>query len=360
MKRLRVRVTAIGFAAAVGLGLAERAQASPAVDGTRNLSLGNVARASSYGTNAALLAPSNMAFQQTFAVEPMYQMRIRSRTHGLGFVVMDSLNNPRIQLSLGYLFMRGAPQVSFQDTMGDTRSLTLSHFGHEAFGAIGVTIVRQWLAVALKPKYQYTSLRYRDDIGLARNAHDRLNAFGLDASATANFAGWAAVTVVGTNLTGNHSPAFTDERSVRLRDVGMAEDAVVDHGTLDQLSDYPLGLGHGLAVFPLRHPNFSLNFDGSYDFSTYEFQNHVRMTYGGSAEFVVGPVPLRFGTVWDSRGRGRADDRVFIAGGIAYVKPPAVGGVGVDVGFGFRQQVHGPMKETVIGFNLGIRIHPDL
>ena len=228
MKRLRVRVTAIGFAAAVGLGLAERAQASPAVDGTRNLSLGNVARASSYGTNAALLAPSNMAFQQTFAVEPMYQMRIRSRTHGLGFVVMDSLNNPRIQLSLGYLFMRGAPQVSFQDTTGDTRSLTLSHFGHEAFGAIGVTIVRQWLAVALKPKYQYTSLRYRDDIGLARNAHDRLNAFGLDASATANFAGWAAVTVVGTNLTGNHSPAFTDERSVRLRDVGMAEDAVVE------------------------------------------------------------------------------------------------------------------------------------
>src|SRR5690606_31233254 len=107
----------------------------------------------------------------------------------------------RIQLGLGYLFMRGAPQVSFLDEMGETRDLTLSRFGHEAFVAIGVTVVRQWLAVALKPKYQYTSLRYRDDIGIARNAHDRLNAFGLDASITANFAGWAALTVVGTNLT---------------------------------------------------------------------------------------------------------------------------------------------------------------
>jgi hypothetical protein len=37
-----------------------------------------------------------------------------------------------------------------------------------------------------------------------------------------------------------------------------------------------------------------------------------------------------------------------------------VGGVGVDVGFGFTQQVSGPFKDTVIGFNLGLRIHPDL
>jgi hypothetical protein len=354
-----VRLGTVAVAAAIAYGPSE-AHASPAVDGTRNLSLGNVARGSSFGTNAALLAPSNMAFQQTFAIEPMYQMQVRSRTHGLGFVIMDSLNNPRLQLGVGYLFMRGAPRVSFLDAMGDTRDLTLSRFGHEAFVAVGVTVVRNWLAVALKPKYQYTSLRYLDDVGVARNAHDRLNAFGLDASATLNFAGWAALTVVGTNLTGNHSAPFTDERSVRLRDVGMAEGAEIDHGHLSQLSDYPLGLAHGVSVFPLHHPNFSLNFDGTYDFTTYDFQNHVRMTYGGSAEFVVGPVPIRFGTVWDGRGRGRDDDRVYVAGGVAFVRPPPMGGVGVDVGFGFAQQVSGPLKETILGFNLGIRIHPDL
>jgi hypothetical protein len=359
MKRTS-RLAVAAVVAVVAYGSSDRAHASPAVDGTRNLSLGSVARGSSYGTNAALLAPSNMAFQQTFSIEPMYQMQVRSRTHGLGFVIMDSLNNPRLQLGLGYLFMRGAPQVSFIDEMGDVRNLTLSRFGHEAFAAVGVTIVRGWLAAALKPKYQYTSLRYHDDVGVARNAHDRLNAFGLDASVTANFAGWAALTVVGTNLTGNHSAPYTDERSVRLRDVGMAEDAEIDHGALSQLSDYPLGLAHGLSVFPLHHPNFSINFDGTYDFSTYDFQNHVRTTYGGSAEFVVGPVPLRFGTVWDGRGRGRDDDRVYIAGGVAFVRPPALGGVGVDVGFGFAQQVYGPQRETTIGFNLGIRIHPDL
>jgi hypothetical protein len=32
----------------------------------------------------------------------------------------------------------------------------------------------------------------------------------------------------------------------------------------------------------------------------------------------------------------------------------------VDLGFGFSHQVYGPQKETIIGFNLGLRIHPDL
>lgn len=348
------------IAAAVPCWASSRAAASPAVDGTRNLSLGNAARASSFGTNAALLAPSNMAFSQSFAIEPMYQLYLQSRTNGLGVVVMDSLNNPRIQLGLGYLFMRGKPEVSFLDEMGEPREFELSRFGHEAFAAIGVTVVKRWLAVAVKPKYQYASLRYRDDIGVARNAHDKLNAFGLDASITANFAGWAGLTVTGTNLTGNNDPAFTDERDVRLENVGMMEDTEIDHGTVSELSDYPLGVGFGAAVFPLHHPDFSINFDGTYDFSSYRFEDHIRMTYGGSAEFVAGPVPLRFGTVWDSRGKGKDDDRVYVAGGIAYVKPPAVGGVGVDVGLGFTQQVAGPNKETILGFNVGIRIHPDL
>jgi hypothetical protein len=336
------------------------AHASPAVEGTRNLSLGNVARASSYGTNAALLNPSNMGFSGTFAIEPLYQLQIASRTSGVGAVVMDSLNNSRVSLGLGYLFMRGKPEVTFTDLeTGEDRKFELSRFGHEAFAAISVMIVKQWVAVGLKPKYQYASLRYRDNTGAARDAHEKLSAFGLDASLTANFAGLAALAVVGTNLTGNSDPAYTDEDDVSLEEVGATE-GTIGYRSLSELAEYPLGVAWGASVFPLRKPDFSINADGYYDLSSFRFEKAVRQVYGGSAEFIAGPVPIRFGTTWDSRGKGDEDDRVFVSGGVGYIRPAPVGGLGVDVGFGFSQQVTGPRRETVIGLNLGLRIHPDL
>ncbi|MBC8071151.1 MAG: hypothetical protein IAG13_22690 [Deltaproteobacteria bacterium] len=300
-----------------------------------------------------------MAFAPMFTIEPMYQLRISNLTSGVGIVVMDSLNNARVQLGIGYLFMRGKPTISFDDGIGD-RKLQLEQFGHEALGALNVTVVKQWLAVAVKPKYQYTSLRYRDDNGIARDAHRKLNAFGLDMGITANLAGWAAIAVTGTNLTGNIGPAYTDERAPVLTNVGYTPGTPVNYRSLSGLSDYPLGVGYGVSVFPLHKLGFNLNFDGFHDFSTYRFEKHDRMLLGGSAEFVAGPVPIRFATTFDNRGRGQQDDRVFVSGGIGYVKPAAVGGVGVDVGFGFSQQVTGPQKDTVIGFNLGLRINPDL
>jgi hypothetical protein len=239
------------------------------------------------------------------------------------------------------------------------RNFQLSRFGHEVRLSLAVAIVKKWLSVALTPKYQYTSLRYRDSDGIARNANDKLNAFGLDASISANMAGFVGVSAGGMNLVGNHRPAYTDERSVKLENLPV-EEGSIDHMRLSALSDYPIGLFHGLSVFPLRSPKFSLNFDGTYDWSTYRFEDHIRLTYGGSAEFVIGPVPLRFGSYWDSRGKGGEDDRVFVAGGIAYSTPAKVGGVGVDVGFGFRQQVAGPQTETIIGLNIGILLNPDL
>ncbi|MCA9656088.1 MAG: hypothetical protein H6712_24140 [Myxococcales bacterium] len=370
--------------AILGLGLAlsaafavvgpGEAQAHPGVEGTRNLSMGSMARASSFGTNAALANPSNMPFTQTFALEPIYQLGVQDRRHGIGFVIMDSLNNPRISVGMGYLVMRGSPTVSFTTsdpvrvpTDGSEPDLTeeveLVHIAHQTFAAISVTVVKGWLAVGIKPKYQFSSLRFRDDQGVAQDANERLSAFGLDTSATLNFAGWAAVAVVANNLVGNNPPPFTDEREPELEAAGAVAGSV-DTGTLSELSDYPLTVAHGLAVFPLHHPDFSLNFDGAYDFSTYHFEKHTRLMYGGSAEFVVGPVPLRFGTQWDGRGKGSADDRFYVSGGLGYIKPPKLGGVGVDLGVGFRQQVTGPplgdRRETVISFNLGLRIRPDL
>ena len=353
--------TVAGGVLTTALALAPaRAQASPAVDGVRNLSLGSVSRSSSFGTSAALINPSAMSMTQQFAIEPTYQLEVQSKTHGLGFVVMDSLNNARVALALGYLFMRGLPSIHFADTdTMETRDFELSRFGHEAWAAVSIVVVKQWLSLGLKPKYQYTSLRYRDTEGVARNAHKRLNAFGLDISATSNLAGWAALSVVATNVVGNHPPAYTDDREIRLTGLPVQEGSFT-RGELSELSDYPLTVAHGLSVFPLHRLDFSINFDGTYDFTTYAHEDHVRLTYGGSAEFVAGPVPLRFGSYWDSRGKGDDDDRVFVAGGVAYVKPAKVGGVGVDVGFGFRQQVAGPQKDTVLGFNLGLRLHPDL
>lgn len=365
------RLAMIGLAGSL-MGLPAVANAHPGVEGTRNLSLGSVARSSSFGTNAALINPSNMSFVQSFQVEPLYQVGIQGRRHGLGFVLMDSLNNARISIGVGYLVMRGSPTVSFTSddpvrvpADGEAslqRDLELVHVAHETFGAIGLAVVKGWLSVGLKPKYQFSSLRYRDAMGVARDANARLSAFGLDTSVTLNLKGWAAVSALANNVVGNHQPAFTSARELDLSAAGAAEGSI-DPGTVSPVSDYPLTFEHGLSVFPLHTPDFSLNFDGVYDFTTYRHEKHTRPLLGGSAEFVLGPVPLRVGTLWDGRGKGDEDDRMYVAGGLGYVRPPKEGGVGVDIGAGVRQQVAGPglggQLETVISVNLGLRIRPN-
>lgn len=366
------RLATIGLAAGL-LGLPAVAQAHPGVEGTRNLSLGSVARSSSFGTNAALINPSNMPFVQGFAIEPIYQLGVQGRNHGLGFVVVDSLNNPRISVGVGYLVMRGSPIVTFtaddpvrlpaEGSTSRERELELVHVAHETFAAIGISVVKNWLSVGLKPKYQFSSLRYRDAMGVAQDANKRLSSFGLDTSLTLNFKGWAGVSAIANNVVGNNSPAFTDERGLDLAEAD-AEPSSIDTGTVSEIADFPLTFEHGLSVFPLHTPDFSLNFDGVYDFSSYHFENHTRTLYGGSAEFVLGPVPLRVGTQWDSRGKGKQDDRIYVGGGLGYVRQPKQGGVGVDIGAGVRQQVSGPglggQRETVISINIGLRIRPDL
>ena len=338
------------------------AHASPAVDGVRNLSMANSTRASASGSNAVLINPAAVSLSQQFAIEPMYQLKIQNQTSGIGIVVMDSLNNSRVGLGLGYLFMRGVPEVTFQTSGGVERDLKLVHFGHEAFATVSVAVVKQWLAVALKPKYQYTSLRFRDDEGVAHNANSKLNAFGLDVALAVNLADWARIGVVAYNLTGNHRPAYTEERTLDLAPLDVA-DGTLDHRFVSRVSDYPLMVSHGLAVFPLRDPKFSINFDGSYDFTSYRLgqsEKRTRLLMGGSAEFVLGPVPLRLGTMWDSRGGGSDDDVVLLSGGVGYIKPAPVGGLGIDVSVGFSQHLTGPRKETVLGLNVGFRLHPDL
>lgn len=359
--------------AAAAWGIPQSAHASPGLEGTRNLAMGNSARASASGTSAAMASSATLSFSQQFAIEPSYQFALRDRTHGLGINIVDSLLNPRLAIGLGYAFMRGSPRVRYLDQAEDPQELELSHFGHEASLLISISAVRNWLAIALKPKYQYTSLRYLDDEGGARNATDKLSAFGLDGSVALNFADWVRVSVVGYNLVGVKQANYTDDEPLSLEGVAMAEDpdideddppfegAPLDVSNVRRRSDYPRSLAHGLAVFPLRSPNFSLNFDGMYDFTSYWDQNkYVRKTLGGSAEFVAGPVPIRAGSYWDSRGRGSDDDGVFVTGGLGFLLQPRKGGAGVDVGVGFSRQVTGDNPETFIGANVGVRLNPDL
>jgi hypothetical protein len=364
--RLKPEICSLSFAIlALVAFLPGSAEASPGVDGTRNLSMGNATRGSSAGTQAALINPAGLMYGQQFAIEGMYQYNVQTRTHGMGVFISDSLNTPRIALALGYVFMRGDPQLRFTDALGDRRTLGLVHYGHEVSGVVSVAVVKNWLYLGIKPKWQYSSLRYLDDDRKVHDFRRKLNAFGLDVAVAVNLLDWVKFAVVGYNLTGPADPAWTETKAVELTGIAVdADDPAINTTGIRRLSDYPRSLGHGLAVFPLHRPDFSLNLDATYDFTSYWNQDkYTRITVNGGAEFVAGPVPIRVGGWWDSRGRGGTDDRGYVSAGLGYFLAPKVGSVGVDISAGVAQQVAGSPRaqlDTVIGINIGIRLHPDL
>ena len=328
--------------------------------------MGNATRGSSTGTDAALINPAGLSYAQQFEIEPVYQLDMQTGTHGFGVFINDSLNSPRFALGLGYVFMRGTPRIRYNDAALERQALELVHFGHEVSGVLSVTAIRNWLYIAIKPKWQYVSLRYLDDEGVALDYAPKLNAFGLDAAIGINFLSWARLAVVGYNLVGPSAPARTDDPSaVELEGVEVAADPEFNDQNLRRLADYPRSLGHGLAVFPLRDPKFSLNIDATYDFTSYwdTDNNWTRITVNAGGEFIAGPVPIRVGGWWDSRGRAKGDERGYVSAGLGFIRPARQGGVGVDIGAGFAQQVTGsPSRalDTVLSINIGLRIRPDL
>lgn len=358
---------------AAGFGLAvlaivaapDTAIASPGVDGTRNLSMGNATRGSAAGSDAAIINPAAISYTQQFEIEPVYQLDYQTNTHGLGVFIVDSLNSPRIALALGYVFLHGGPRIRYDDATGDRSTLSLVHFGHEVSGSLSVTAVKNWLYIAAKPKWQYTSLRYLDDEGQARNYKPKLNAFGLDVAVALNLLDWAKVAVVGYNLVGVSTPARSDTPTTELPGIAVDDDPQFNDTELRRIADYPRMLAHGLAVFPLRNPNFSLNIDATYDFTSYmkEDNKWTRITVNAGGEFVAGPVPIRLGGWWDSRGRTHDDDRGYVSAGLGYIKPAELGGIGVDFGVGFAQQVTGSIGrdlDTILSVNIGLRLQPNL
>lgn len=317
--------------------------------------MGGASRASSRGTGAILVNPANMGFTRQFEIAPVYQANIENNTHGFGVLAMDSLLNERLALGLGYIAMVGSPKLSFEDTNGDTQTLKMSHTGHEVGLPIAVNAVLGWLAFGVRPKFQHTALRFDDADGKRLEARKTQNAFGLDVAMSFMVRGYASLSVIGYNLTGPTTPPTALNLAPYVFDP-----MTLDRRRVSVLSDYQRALAHGFAVFPTRRPDFSLNFDGYYDFSSYRAdKNFTRMVFAGGAEYSIAQmVPVRLGGYWDSRGRGSADDRGYIAAGVGYVRAPPKGGVGVDLGIGFSRQITGPSPETMLSVSLGLLLNP--
>lgn len=333
----------------------------PVSQTARELALAENARASAAGANAVFVNPAGMVLRPEFATSGQYRLDTKSRTHGLGVIVHDSLNNPRVALALTYAFMKGGPRIGFQDPTGAEKPLTLSHFGHEAALHAGVMVLPGWLSVGASVGYQYASLRYKDEQNQGQQIMEALNMVGIDVGATLILGRWARLSAVGYNLVGSHPGNFSQAQPLNLTGVNQRPLSLVQANELSPLSDHPLSFAHGVAIYPLGRPILSINADGLYDFTSFKHtpEKYVRKAIGGAVEYVAGPVPLRAGARWDSMGKGKEDDQVWVSGGLAYSRPARAGQPGFDLAFGLAQQVAGlGKKSTRIGLTLSFRMHP--
>jgi hypothetical protein len=358
LRSLRLDLTCALWIAIASASVARPAAAAPEAWGTRNLSLGDAYRASASGPSAYLGDnAAGMSSTRMLAFEPVYQVGLARSSHSFGVVAMDSMNSGRIALGLGYLALMGAPQLRYADEGGAAQALTMARRGHELGLGLAVNVIRGWLSLGIRTKYQNLSLRYEGADGALHDAAPRLNAFGVDLSAHLNLFGYVSVAVIGTNLSGVKRPDFTEARPLDLRHVEAAAGSL-DLRELSRVSEYPRGFAHAVSVFPLRRRIFSVNLDGAYDFTSYRDQEHTRLRYAASSEVYVGKVVLRAGGGWDRRGPGRADDRAHVAGGVALMLSPTTGRTGLDVGVGFLREVVSPAPETYLGVNVGLRFDP--
>lgn len=359
------------LAAAMGLAVVaipSQALAGPGTKGVRHMAMGEASRASAYGVDGAMNNPSGMGMTAQFSLMPAYQLSVPDLTHGLSAYVMDSLNNPRFSLALGYEFTKGAPKVGYTNAGGEQEQFELSHFGHEVSGSLNVALIRGWWWFAIKPKFQNASLRYIGDDGAVVDAMPRLTSFGMDVATTFSIKGWLNLAFVASNLVGNNGPAWTEDDPLTLdnvEEVPSDGSTPLDLTNVRRVADYPLTLAHGVSIHPLRTHGFSINFDGMYDLSSYRNQDKkVRTVLAGGVEFTIKDmVPIRAGARWDGRGRGDADDRIYASGGLGFVRAPKVGGTGFEVTAAFAQQVNqngDVQRDTTFGVQVGLRFHPDL
>ncbi len=321
--------------------------------------MGGASRASATGTAAILVNPANLGATRQFEIEPVYQAQFESNTHGAGLLAMDSLHNERLALGLGYIATIGAPKVAYETDNGDKQTIQLSHTAHEVSLPIAINLALGWLAFGVRPKFQYSALRFTDVADKRHDARAEQTKFGLDLALSFSARQWLTVAVVGQNVTGQMVPATTLDLAPYSFDL-----STLNRSRVSPVSDYARTLAHGLAVFPTRRPSFSINFDGVYDFTSFRYgfkeaDKYTRLLFAGGVEYSIRDmVPVRLGGYWDSRGRGKTDDRGYIAAGIGYFRPAPKGAVGFNLGLGFSRQITGPSPETILAVSLGFLLNP--
>lgn len=333
----------------------------PVSQTARELALAQNARASATGAAAVFVNPAGLVLRSEFSTAAQYRLDTKTRNHGLGVMIHDSLNNPRFALALTYAFMKGSPKVGFIEPTGAAQPLKLSHFGHEAALHAGVTVLPGWLSVGASIGYQYASLRYKDQQGQGQQMLEALNMVGVDVGTTLTLGRWARISAVGYNLVGSHPGNFSQPQPLDLAGINQMPASAVTAPSLSVLSDHPLSFAHAVAVYPLGREILSINTDGYYDFSSFKHQpgKYTRKVFGVGVEYIAGVIPIRAGARWDSMGKGKSDDEVWVSGGLAYTKPAAAGQPGFDMAFGLSQQVAGPAKKsTRIGITLAFRMRP--
>jgi len=357
--RLPALLACLGLALGLGLAAPSSASANPGLEGGRNLALGGATRASATGASAFYANPAAMSMSRSIEVATDYQAAVERNSHGFGIAAVDSMNSPRVALGLGYSTMIGVPKIGFQELGAESpRELKMSHRAQEVGLGLSVVILKRWLVLGVKPKYQSSSLRFVDSDEVRRDAQPTLHAFGVDVGASMSILGWVNLAFVGYNLNGPKEPAYTADTGPKL-DPFELEPGSFDPKYLPRISDYPRGFAHGVAVLPFRSLRLSINFDGAYDVTTYAADDKfIRKTYGGSGEYILGKLAVRLGGGWDSRGRGSEDDRGYISGGIGVLKEATPGKVGLVATVGFSRDLSGLLPQTYLGANVGLRFNP--
>lgn len=352
------------------------ARADPAVAGTRNLAMADASRSSSTGTEGARTNPSALSVRPEFGMDVAYQVRAQHRTHGFGAIIGDSLNNPRFGIAMAYELIKAKPRLNYHlsheeptsDASVGSGEYPIDYEAHVAAGILSFTVVPAWLHLGASLEYRRTELTFVDGGGDSKIIGERENRFGLDLAVTLEVLRLVRASFVAYNLVGHDRPFDTDSKAIKSQLIfpDSALNPLVTSAELSPLANNPLKLAHGIALFPTRKDNFNLNFDGSYDFSSYRDESlgddqHVRIGMAGSAEYVAGPVPIRLGAGWDGRGPSKADDITYISAGVGFERPTADRRAGVKAAIGFSQQVAGPKGSklaTTLSASLAITLDP--
>lgn len=277
---------------ALFLTAAADAFAFPDYLGSRALGMGGAGRADARGGEALLLNPAGMSLSRVYTLEGGYQHLNHDGGHVVNASVVDSTSGFNLAGGLFYSYRTAAVPGGGHLT------------GHEPGLALSFPFGERVL-VGVSGKYFRVSGGPPESDG-----RDRHSGFTADAGAIVRAGSIVTIGVAGYNL--------------------------LDLSTVLA----PVSLGYGIAVNPVA--DLAIVFDGLNDFTTADPSRGVTTTVGGGAEYMLQRrVVFRVGGGHDGR-----LDHGYVSAGLVGVSELGA------VDFGFRQDISGNQKLTVIAVGL--------